>query len=116
MAVSDYMKPGYGPRRSCQIITVNPAERKIEAALKDRTIVQVAVFDTREFFVWPNPREYWTIQQCNGIWMLDKRLGETDELQINDLQPGEGKISSDVVKTPSGKSIVVIKSFLKFIP
>jgi hypothetical protein len=108
MAVSDHMKPGYGPRRSCQIITVNPANRKIEASLKDRTIVQVAVFDTPEFFVWPKPREYWTIQQCNGIWMLDRRLGEKDDLQIDDLNPGEGKISADIVKTPAGKSVVIV--------
>lgn len=108
MAVSHYMKPGYGARRSCQIITVDPVNRKIEGALKDKTIVQIAVFDTPEFFVWPKPREYWTIQQCNGIWMLDRRLGEKDDLQVEHLNPGEGKLGADVIKTPSNKSVVVV--------
>lgn len=89
-------------------MTVDTANRKIEASLKDRTIVQIAVFDTPEMFVWPQEGESWTIQQCNGIWMLDRRLGGGDDLQIQDLQPGEGKISADVIKTPSGKSVIVV--------
>ena len=40
--------------------------------------------------------------------MLDRRLGGGDDLQIQDLQPGEGKISADVIKTPTGKSVIVV--------
>jgi hypothetical protein len=107
MAVSRYMKPGYGARYAVKIITVDPKNRKIEAALKDQTVVQVAVFDTREVFVWPQVGEQWIIQQASGIWTLDKRVGGKDDLQINDLEPGHGKIAADVVKTPTGQSVVI---------
>lgn len=108
MAIKDFMQPGYGPRLACEIVSVDPESRRIEAALKDDTIVQVAVFDTPGFFVWPYPRERWTIQKCNGIWMLDRRLGESDEFQINSLNPGEGKINADTIKTPTGKSVIIV--------
>lgn len=101
------MKPGYGPRRACTITTVHPKTRKIEAALKDQTVVQIAVFDTREFFAWPKVGENWIIRQANGIWTLDRRADNTDDLKINDLEPGHGKIAADVVKTPTGKSVVI---------
>ena len=107
MAVQDHMKPGYGSRRACTITTVHPKTRKIEAALKDQTVVQIAVFDTREFFVWPKVGESWIIQQANGIWVLDRRADSTDDVKINDLAPGHGKIAADVVKTPTGKSVVI---------
>lgn len=108
MAVKDFMKPGFGPRMGCTILTVDPQQRKIEAILKDGAAVQVAVFDTPGFFVWPKVNERWTIHRVNGIWMLNHRLGTEDDYQIDDLQPGEGKIDADIIKTPSGKSVVIV--------
>lgn len=109
MAVQDWMKPGIGSRRACKISTVDPANRKIEAILKDATTVQVAVFDTPGLFIWPKVGEYWTIHQREGFWMLDHRVESyDDEQKIADLQPGEGRIDADVVKTISGKNFVSI--------
>jgi hypothetical protein len=108
MAVKDFMKPGYGPRMGCTILTVDPKQRKIEAILKDGAAVQVAVFDTPGFFVWPKVGERWTIHKYNGIWMLNHRLGTEDDHQIDDLEPGQAKIDADIIKTPSGSSLVTI--------
>jgi len=109
MAVQDFMKPGYAPRRACKITTVNTTDRIIEAVLKDATTVQVAVFDTPGVFIWPQVGEYWTIHQYNGIWMLDHRTeGYADEQKISDLNPGEGRIDADVIKTISGKNLLAI--------
>jgi len=108
MAVKDFMKPGYGPRMGCKILTVDPQQRKIEAILKDGAAVQVAVFDTPGFFVWPKVGERWTIHKYNGIWMLNHRLGTEDDYQVDDLQPGEGKIDADIIKTPTGKSVIIV--------
>lgn len=109
MAVQDWMKPGYAPRRSSKIITVDTKNRKIEAMLKDATIVQVAVFDSPGLFIWPKAGEYWTIHQYNGIWVLNNRIEPNyDGQQISDLSPGEAKIDSDAIKTVSGRTVVSV--------
>lgn len=111
MAVQDFMTPGIGPRRACKISKVDPANRVIEAILKDATTVQIAVFDSPGLFIWPKVDEYWTIHQREGFWMLDHRAESyDDEQKIADLNPGEGRIDADVVKTISGKDFVVVNN------
>jgi len=111
MAVSDFMAPGIGPRRACKISKVDPANRVIEASLKDATTVQIAVFDSPGLFIWPKEGEYWTIHQREGFWMLDHRAESyDDEQKIADLNPGEGRIDSDVIKTISGKDFVTVNT------
>lgn len=111
MAVQDVMKPGIGPRRACKILTVDPLNRQIEAMLKDATTVQVAVFDTPGLFIWPKVGEYWTIHRREGFWMLDHRVESyDDEQKIADLNPGEGRIDADIIKTISGKDLIAINT------
>jgi hypothetical protein len=107
MAVKDWMTPGYGPRRACKILTVDPKQRIIQGILKDTTSVEIAVFDTPGFFIWPKVGENWTIHQYNGIWMLNHRLGGADDYQIDDLEPGEAKIDADIIKTPLGNQVAM---------
>lgn len=98
-----------GPRRMALITTVHTATRKIEARLKDGGEVQVSLFDIPPMFVWPNVGEYWVIRQDGGYWKLDTKIDNVDhDNKIEDLNPGEAKISADIIKTPSGKSVVTV--------
>ena len=91
-----------------KILTVDPATRKIEAALKDSGLIHIAVFDTPQVFVWPQVGEYWTVRKNNGMWMLDHRVNSGDDHKIDDINPGEAKIHADVIKDLSGKSVIAV--------
>jgi hypothetical protein len=108
MAIKDHMQPGMGARQMVRITTVDTSNRIIEAALKDYGTIQIAIFDTPNFFVWPKVLETWLVRKENGIWMLDRRVDIGDDQSINSLNPGEAKINADTIKTISGKSVIAI--------
>lgn len=125
MAVSHWMKSGVGTRLTVRILTVDPASRRVEGALKDGGLIQIRVFEVGPIFRWPATGELWTVRQDDGIWSLVGRIeSEQDGLGIiEELPEGDTKIVGDtkvvgnltvgsnkVVHTPStptnGQSLV----------
>ena len=110
MAIHDHIKPGLDARVMAKIVTVDPAQRKIEAALKDGGLIHIAVFDSPSVFVWPQQGEHWTVRKDSGIWRLDKRVDSNDEHKIDNINPGEAKIYADTITNMSGHKIAAVNT------
>jgi hypothetical protein len=108
MAIKHFVNPSLGPRQMGLITTVEPATRKIEAKLKDGGEIAVSLFDIPPFFVWPKVGDLWIIRKDGGYWKLDTKIDTDKEYPVDNLNAGEGKISADIIKTPSGKNVVVV--------
>ena len=108
MSIRQYVNPSMGPRYVCSITTVDPQTRKIEAKIKDGGEVLVSVFDIPPFFVWPQVNERWIIRKDGNYWKLDTRLDTDLDYTFDKLNPGEGKIGADIIKTPTGKTVIAI--------
>jgi len=108
MAIHDHIKPGLDARVMAKILTVDPSQRKIEAALKDGGLIHVAVFDSPSVFVWPQQGEFWTVRKDSGIWKLDKRVDSNDDHKIDNINPGEAKIYADTITNMSGHIIPAV--------
>lgn len=103
-----------------QIVTCDPATRRIEGRLKDGVIIQIAVWEIPSGFRWPKTDEFWTVIQRNHFWHLGQpmEIGE-NEKPIEDLQPGDTKIGGGseteiiidgTLKRPDGSDYVDIPS------
>jgi hypothetical protein len=108
MAIHDHIKPGLDARVMAKIVTVDPSQRKIEAALKDGGLIHIAVFDSSSVFVWPQQGEHWTVRKDSGIWRLDRRVDSNDEHKIDNINPGEAKIYADTITNMSGHIIPAV--------
>jgi hypothetical protein len=108
MAIKHFVNPSLGPRQMGLITTVETATRRIEAKLKDGGEVAVSLFDIPPFFVWPKVGDLWIIRKDGGYWKLDTKIDTDKEYSVDNLNAGEGKISADIIKTPSGKNVVVV--------
>jgi hypothetical protein len=108
MAIRNHINPAFGPRQFVRITTVRTDTRKIEAQLKDGGNIQISLFDVPSFFVWPKEGEYWIVRQDGGYWKLDNKFDNADDTKVVHLAPGEAKVAAEVIKTPSGSSLVTI--------
>ena len=108
MAIKHYVNPSLGPRQVASITNVHPSTRKIEAKLKDGGEVSVSVFDIPSFFVWPQVGEQWIIRRDGNYWKLHTRYDTDTEHTFDNLNAGEGKIGADVIKTPTGITLIAI--------
>lgn len=120
MAVKHYLKPGITDRSRVKILTVDPPTRRVEAAFKDGSMIQIAVWDTPSAFRWPKENEVWIVRRDNGIWMLDCKQdgqvtgsGTTTQLDpephpVEAMAPGEMKLDSDVVVDAQGRSVIAV--------
>ena len=106
--ISNYVNQSMGPRRVARIVTVDTATRTIEGQLKDGGLIQISVFDVPSFFVWPAVGESWIVRQDMGFWKLFNKFDAVDDTKIDSLGPGEAKIGAEIIKTPSGKTIVTV--------
>lgn len=88
---------GYGPKAACRIITVDPATRRIEGALRDGAMVQIKAVEVSTVFRWPLEGEIWLIRQDDGYWVLDSRMeNPQDGLgDVTELNPGDTKITGN---------------------
>jgi len=100
--------PGEGPRMAAQITTVSPSTKKIEARLKDKGEIQISLFDIPPLFVWPKEGEYWIVRKDGNYWKLINRYENNDDHKVTDLNPGEAKIGSDVLKSHTGSTFLNI--------
>lgn len=107
--ISNYVNQSMGPRRVARIVTVDTATRTIEGQLKDGGLIQISVFDVPSFFVWPAVGESWIVRQDMGFWKLFNKFDAVDDTKIDTLGPGEAKIGAEIIKTPSGKTIVTVE-------
>jgi hypothetical protein len=79
-----------------RIVTVDPANSRIDAITGDGTLYQLAMYDVPSGFVWPKEDESWSIYEENGYWRLGHRFLNDDERQsIQDLAPGERYYSGE---------------------
>jgi hypothetical protein len=87
----------------CKIITVEPAQRRVEGVIKSGAVVQVAVYTVDPFFRWPKVGENWMIRRENGTWFLDSKWqnqegeSEANPTIINNLNEGDA-----LIDTPTG--------------
>lgn len=114
MAVSHYLKPGLTDKTRVKILTVHPASRRIEAMLKDGSMIHVAVWDTPHAFRWPIENEIWIVRRDGGIWMLDCKAdgqitGTGTSVQLNPeshgvetMAPGDLKLDSTTIVDGNG--------------
>lgn len=105
MAVSDHMKPGFTSKSRVKIITVDPANRRLEGALKDGSMIQISVWDVPNAFRWPVEGEEWICRRDNGIWILDHRQqqsGDETKIPLESLHPGEMIIDSTLIVDDRG--------------
>jgi microcystin-dependent protein len=98
MSVSNWMQPGWGMKQVARIMTVDPATRKIEAALKDGAMIHVKVWEVPTVFRWPLEGEIWTVRKDNGYWALDARYQNPhDDLsRVEAYEPGDTVIDGTV--------------------
>jgi hypothetical protein len=108
MTIRNHINPAFGPRQFVRITTVRTDTRKIEAQLKDGGNIQISLFDVPSFFVWPKEGEYWIVRQDGGYWKLDNKFDNADDTKVIHLAPGEAKVAAEVIKTPTGKSIIIV--------
>lgn len=118
MSVSNWMKPGYSSKQRVKIMTVDPSTRRIEGALKDGAMIQIAVWEVSAVFTWPQTDEYWTVYKENGYWMLGSKMVavEDETTQIEDLDPGHARIGSDTIITPSGAQLLTTATAVSHSP
>jgi hypothetical protein len=94
------------------VLTVDPPNRRVEVGLRDGSTIQVTVVETGHIFRWPEQGESWRIVRRKHTWYLDSKLDppafDDDTISINDIQPGESKVFSEVIKTPSGKTLATL--------
>lgn len=98
MAIKDHSPPGMGEiKQSVRIITVDPATRRVEAALKDGAMIQVRVYDIPTAFRWPGVGEIWLVRRDSGMWELVGRVeNPQDGLGIvEEMTPGDTKITGN---------------------
>jgi len=106
------IRGSYRDRQIVNIITVDPAQQLIEGRLKDRGLVQIAPpYPQGAFFVWPKVDEVWSIRRMANIWYLEDRMESPyEENGILTLNPGEGRIASDVIYDKSGNPLLSLPS------
>lgn len=91
-----------------RIVTVDPATRRIEGILRDRSTIQIDVRDVPPVFRWPIVGENWSVVYQNG-WVLDSllELGEAGgDMPVEGLEPGDAKIGADRVYDRAGNLLV----------
>lgn len=120
MAVKHYLKPGITDRSRVKILTVDPSTRRVEAAFKDGSMIQIAVWDTPHAFRWPVENEVWIVRRDNGVWMLDCKqdgavTGSGTTVQtapephpVEAMNPGEMKLDANVVVDAAGNTFIAI--------
>lgn len=92
-----------------QIVTVDPASRRLEGMLKDGAVVQIATWEVGPAFVWPKLDEHWTIRRENAYWYLGARIEKLgDDHSVQDMQPGHAKIGADVVVDSTGRTFIAV--------
>lgn len=94
-------------RATARIITVHPETRKVEAGIRDGA-VKVVIKQAGPFFQWPKQNELWMLKRVGTSWELDYKLEEngTEDQPIEDLNPGDVKISSDTVYTKTSRVLL----------
>lgn len=106
MAVKDTIN---NERVAVRIITVDPAKRRIEAALRSGGMIQIRVWDTPSLFRWPEEGEVWLVQRKGLYWELDSRVenNEDGKGRIEDIPAGATQIHGTHVKMGDGRDVVV---------
>lgn len=110
MSVSTHLKPGLTDKSRVKIMTVDVANRRIEAGIKDGSMIQVAVWEVPEAFRWPIEGEMWIVRRDNGIWMLDKRVqqAQSETLPITSMSPGQMKLDSTAIFDSQGHQLLAV--------
>lgn len=106
--VSVHMKPGLSAKTRVTIMTVDPTTRRLEGAMKDGSMIQIAVREVPAAFVWPQVGETWLVRKDSGIWMLDCRQqysADATSLDITTMSPGEMILDSNTVVIRNGTAL-----------
>lgn len=109
MAIHDHVSRT--PRQLVKILTVDPANRRIEGMGKDMAIRQIAIPTTGVLFRWPVEGEIWSIRYDNGVPVLDSiaQTVDAESLTIETLDPGDALIASKVVVDSEGRQFVTVE-------
>lgn len=94
-------------RQRVRIILCDPVNRNVQGQLKDGGIIQISIWDTPPAFKWPKAEEFWVVRREGVNWFLENQFDIGPEVTsvIEDLQPGETKITGDVVHIPGDLQI-----------
>lgn len=118
MSYSQQAKSGSASAR-VQILTVDTANRRIEALNKDNSTLQVSVWDDAgNAFRWPKENEIWIVRRVNGVWFLDSRVQQgqvgadnttvPEPVPITAMSPGELKLDGAVVIDSNGYTFIAV--------
>lgn len=106
MPLSDHYKGGLTERLLVNIVTVDPANNRIEVVGKDAAIIQINVSRTPMLFRWPIQGETWTIIRENGDWSIEAKVSGPDEKQVATMAPGEALVQANTIWTPDGEKVI----------
>jgi hypothetical protein len=110
--LSDHYAGGLTERLIVHIITVDPANGRIEGVGKDAAVIQIGLSPSLPpLFRWPVEDEYWTIVRENGIWRLESKLADPDSVSPQSLDPGEALIQADNIFTTGGERLITSEQF-----
>lgn len=105
MALSDHLPKAN--RQLVRITHVDPAQRNIDAKLKDGALIKVPVHDIPPSFVWPREEEVWSIYRENMIWTLGQKvLDPQKEARVEDMVPGEMRLGGETIKDEQGRRML----------
>jgi hypothetical protein len=105
------MLSGHLPNRTqrVRITSVDPATRQMEGTLRDGAVIRITVWEVPASFTWPVVGEQWSVTRPAGMWILGHRIESVDdEHSIEDLAPGQGKMSANVVVDRTGRTFIAV--------
>jgi hypothetical protein len=106
MAVQHHLK---NERVAARILTVDPAQRRCEAAIRDGAMIQIRVWEIPTVFRWPATGEVWLVQRNGLYWELVSRLenNEDNTGQIENVPEGATQIHGTAIKAGDGRDVLV---------
>lgn len=117
MSISDFYTTA--EKQWVKILTVDPRSRRIEGALKDRSPVQISLYEIPSGFRWPQEGEWWLIHRENREWFLRAPLQRSETgVKVEDLNPGDTLLGIEGAKvvvegdlvTASGETFLPVKT------
>ena len=92
----------FGSKVIAVIDHVDHATKRIHGRLKDNGVIAITVIDVPPTFVWPRPGEYWYVRKENYHWRLETKMDLRNDFKIEDLLPGESRVSSTELRNENG--------------
>lgn len=106
--LQDHYRGGQTEKMVVTIITVDPANGRIEGVGRDAAVIQIQPGGIGALMRWPIERETWIVRRENGVWMLDSVL-ENEQWwpkTSGSLTMGDGLITANRLYMSNGGEVL----------